>query len=243
MHVWKIPDMGMGWGNVVLSLSDIVTRFPDVLVHRGTHDFERYVEFVGINYVDTTDGFLEVSPRIFINPDYFHRVHSIIPRIIRPSEHMRGLIEQYKHLVEGVSFGIHIRRGAYQKDSKNVGCHGLGKDGEPVPAYFAADSALEKFKQIVQMAPGKVFVASDSLEVKQMFAGHNFLETNAVLTYKCDVLKNEDAPSYTAYLEWFLLSMCPKVYITAGNSELGGLSTYGYSAGCYGGCPIEFVFN
>jgi hypothetical protein len=245
MHAWKVPG-GMGWGNVVLSLVDVVTRFPNVLVHSSINDIERGVEFIGLEYVDTMDGFLEVKSQIFINQRYFQTVHSNIPKIIRPNEHMRGLIEKYRHLVDGVTCGIHIRRGAYQADSKNIGCHGLDKNGEPVPAYFATDSALEKFKKIVQTTPGKVFLASDSREVKHMFKDVNFLDTDAVLTYKCDTLKNYDVTPedrLNCYLEWFLLSMCPKLYITAGESDLSGLSTYGYAAGCYGGCPIEFVFN
>ena len=248
MNAWELPG-GMGWGNVVLSLSDVVARYPGVLVHSNINDIERGVEFVGIQYVDTLDGFTKVNSQIYINPSYFQFIHSNIPRIIKPTDTMRDLIEKYRHLVDGVTCGIHIRRGAYQNDSKNMGCHGMDANGVPIPAYFASDSALEKFKHIIDTTPGTLFLASDSREIKHMFKGLEkvkFLDTDAVLTYKCDTLKNYDVTPESrlnCYLEWFLLSMCPKLYITAGNSDLSGLSTYGYAAGCYGQCPIEFVFN
>jgi hypothetical protein len=48
---------------------------------------------------------------------------------------------------------------------------------------------------------------------------------------------------YGAYLDWFLLSKCKELYITAGNQDLTDLSTFGYSAGAYGRSNIHFVFN
>ena len=45
------------------------------------------------------------------------------------------------------------------------------------------------------------------------------------------------------YLEWFLISMCPKVYLTGGRTDLVGFSTYGYTAAIYGSKPFEIIFN
>jgi hypothetical protein len=223
------------------------------MVHSSTRDVDRGVEFVGIKYVDTMDGFLEVNPQIFINQLYFQHVHSNIPRIIRPTAQLKDLIDKHRHLVDGVTCGVHIRRGGYQKDSRLLVESRIDENGELVPTgpdgYFASDDALEKFKKIIDDTPGNVFLASDSLEVKHMFRDSEkvrFIDTEAVLIFKCDVVKNYDVTTearLNTYLEWFLLSMCPKLYITAGNSDLVGFSTYGYSAGCYGRCPMEFVFN
>jgi len=72
------------------------------------------------------------------------------------------------------------------------------------------------------------------------------LDHEITLTYDCDFLKNHGISKevrYAAYLDWFLLTKCRELYITAGNQDMSDLSTFGYSAGAYGRCNIHFVFN
>lgn len=39
------------------------------------------------------------------------------------------------------------------------------------------------------------------------------------------------------------MSECPHLFITGGNKDMVGFSTYAYMAGIYGNKPIEIIFN
>jgi hypothetical protein len=237
----------MGWGNVALCLSDLVHRSSNPRAYKSLLDVDRGVEFHGFEITDDPNE-EKFEPRIAINPGYFHQVHSNLNRIIKPTKELQEIIDQHPH---GLSVGIHIRRGACSQDSKDIGCHGKDENGNIKPAYFAKDSAIEKFIKIVEDTPGKIFLASDSKEIKKLFK-EQFpdkiitLEHDIVLTYKCDTLKNYDVTReqrLACYIDWFLLSKCKELYITAGNQDLTDLSTFGYSAGAYGRSNVHFVFN
>ena len=246
MTTFYLPD-SMGWGNVALCLSDLVCRSPTPRAHKSLLDVDRGVEFSGFEITDdlTEEKF---DHRVIINPTYFHHVHSNLSRIIKPNKELEELINKCDH---GLDYGIHIRRGACSKDSENVGCHGKNENGEIKKAYFAKDSAIEKFIEIVENTNSKIFLASDSQDIKDMFKNRFpdkivTLEHDIVLTYTCDTLKNYDVTKeqrYACYLDWFLLAKCKQLYITAGNQDLTDLSTFGYSAGAYGRSNIHFVFN
>lgn len=243
---YYLPE-SVGWGNVALCLSDLVFRSPRPRVYKHLNDVDRGVVFSGFEVTDDPDE-ERFEPRIAINPTYYHQVHSNLKDIIRPNEELQKRIEMHDH---GLIHGIHIRRGACSKDSEHMGCHGLDDEGTIKPAYFAKDSALDKFVEIVQNTDATFFMASDSQEVKEMFK-RRFpdkivtLDHEITLTYDCKVLKNHGISKekrYAAYLDWFLLSKCKELYITAGNQDLTDLSTFGYSAGAYGRSNIHFVFN
>jgi len=246
MTTFYLPE-SMGWGNVALCLSDLVFRSPTPRAHNSLLDVDRGVEFNGFSITDdlNEDKF---EHRVVINPTYFHHVHSNLRQIIKPSTELEELIHKYDH---GLEYGIHIRRGACSKDSENIGCHGVDESGEIKKAYFAKDTAIQKFIEIVDTTDAKFFLASDSREIKEMFKTKFpdkivTLEHDIVLTYKCDTLKNYDVTReqrYACYLDWFLLAKCKQLYITAGNQDLTDLSTFGYSAGAYGRSNIHFVFN
>lgn len=239
----------MGWGNVALCLSDLMHRCEKPRVHTSLLDVDRGVEFVGFDFTDNSDE-PKFDATIAINPQYYHMVHSKnLSKIIKPNEELHKLIDLYP---KEFNYGMHIRRGACSKDSENIGCHGKDENGEIKRAYFASDSALDKFVKIVEDTDGVFFLASDSQEIKEMFKKKfpNKIVTtdhDIVLTYNCDFLKNHGVSKdarYGCYLDWFLLSRCKDLYITAGNMETGtDLSTFGYSAGAYGGSKIHFVFN
>jgi hypothetical protein len=249
-----IRPESMGWGNIVLSLIDLVFYCKqnniEPWVHDSINDVNREVIFSGFQ-VTSDKTTTEYKTRIIINESMYRMVQiPLIREIIKPSDYMNDLIQQNKHLVNDVCCGIHIRRGAFSNDSSEIGCHGYKENGTIKPAYFATDEAVKKFEEIVDKTDGKIFIASDSKELKKSFKEKfgnkiNFLETDIALTYHCDFLKNKDTKQnrINCYLEWFLLSMCPILHITAGNRDLTDFSTFGYTAGVYGKSELNFVFN
>ena len=46
-----------------------------------------------------------------------------------------------------------------------------------------------------------------------------------------------------SFLKFFILSMCPKLYLTGGRGDMIGFSTYAYMASIYGEKPFEITFN
>ena len=238
------PPESVGWGNVALCISDLVYRSPTPRVYKSLCDFDRGVDFSGFEITDDPDD-TPFEPRIAINPTYYHQVHSNLKDVIKPNVELQKLIEVHDH---GLIHGIHIRRGACSDDSASMGCNGVDENGEIKPAK---DSALNKFIEVVENTDAKFFLASDSQGVKEMFKKRFpdkivTLDNKLTLTYDCKVLKNVGITKeerYGAYLDWFLLSKCKELYITAGNQDLTDLSTFGYSAGAYGRSNIHFVFN
>jgi hypothetical protein len=241
----------MGWGNVALCLSDLVYRSENPRVYKSINDVDRGVLFSGFEISDHKDE-TKFEPQLYINPFFYNKVHVNLSKIIKPNTELQKLIDKQLELLPcDMKYGMHIRRGACSEDSKNMGCHGLDENGNIKIAYFATDNALEKFAKIIESVDGKIFLASDSSEVKQMlkerFPDKIFtLDHDIVLTYDCVYLKNKEVSKsdrYACYLDWFLLSKCDKLYITAGNQDLSDLSTFGYSAGVYGKSEMEFIFN
>lgn len=250
MSTLYIPD-SMGWGNVILCLTDLVYHtngrkigFPRV--YKSLLDVERGVKFNGIKITDDPNE-LKFDFKIVINQGYLKHVHSLCKDIIEPTDELAAMIEKYAH---GATHGIHIRRGAYSKDSENMGCHGFNEDGTIKPAYFANDGAIKKFMDVVESKDEKFFLASDSKEIKELFKSKYpdkiiTLDNDMALTYQCVFLNNKDSREarLSCYLDWFLLSKCKELYITAGNEDLSDLSTFGYTAGVYGDSNIHLIFN
>ena len=185
------PPESVGWGNVALCISDLVYRSPTPRVYKSLCDFDRGVDFSGFEITDDPDD-TPFEPRIAINPTYYHQVHSNLKDVIKPNVELQKLIEVHDH---GLIHGIHIRRGACSDDSASMGCHGVDENGEIKPAYFAKDSALNKFIEVVENTDAKFFLASDSQGVKEMFKKRFpdkivTLDNKLTLTYDCKVLKN-----------------------------------------------------
>lgn len=228
-----------GWGNTVLHLSDFCYHTKDPHVHSSV--LSRGIEFTGFTISDRTD-LPEYKPNLYINPHYYHNIHPICRNLVKPSTELQALIDQCRHLVDGVTAGIHIRRGWAETDSKHMG-HNYNPDGTIRAAYFASDNALQKFIDIVKELPGKVFLASDSQAVKtqlvRLFPDKvQTTDVKLVLTYECT-----DEERLGCYLDWFLLSMCPRLFITGGEPDMSGFSTFGYSAAVYGNKPFQIIGN
>ena len=45
------------------------------------------------------------------------------------------------------------------------------------------------------------------------------------------------------FLKFFLFSKCPQLFLTGGNTDLVGFSTYAYIAAIYGNKPFNLIFN
>lgn len=156
---------------------------------------------------------------------------------------MKELLSQNIHLLEGVTAGVNIRRGSYSEDTKQC------KDGGGPEHYFCSDAGLEKFIEIIRAEPGRVYVASDSPstknKLKEIFGDKITMnETEFVHTSDEDYAGKRTVKNFQdVYLVWFLLSMCPKLYITGGKvpGDCTGMTTYGFSAGLYGGSQIMLV--
>ena len=232
----------MGWGNVTMCLTDYVYQNnSNVIVYKPT--FTDAIQFkIPIVWTDIIQEPI-YKPRIVINNYFIEQIHSKMSDIFKPSNKVQELIDTYKHLVDGVVAGMHIRRGAFSEDSSKMGCHGLDK-----PAYFANDKALNDFKNIIKNQSGKFFVASDSPSTKKEFVEEfgdkvRILDIDPVLSYDCRVHGVPKGDKTTSYLEWFLLSMCPFLIITGGNNDMTDFSTFGYSAACYGRKPFYLIKN
>jgi Zn ribbon nucleic-acid-binding protein len=255
MSLLVIPD-NMGWGNVLMCICYLLAECnyenTKPYVHESINKVLRGVDFSGFEITSDMD-MKRCEPKIFLNQKFFNSVHRpFMRKIIKPTEQMQKLIEQNKHLVEGVKCGFHIRRGAFSKDSSQIGCHGREEDGSIKPAYFASEEALQKFEKIVDVVPGRIYIASDSKSLKEWFKAKfgpekiTYLDTDIALTYNCDVIGNgdhtKDDDRLNCYLDWFLLSMCENLYLTGGKDGMD-MSTYGYTAAVYGECGINFITN
>ena len=240
-------SMQSGWGNVCLTLTVFAYEclhnkyIPYIHTSITNNDRSKHVK---IN-IESSDEEMEIiSPGIFINPARHQIYCSIMSSVINPTESMKKLIEDHKYLIDGISCALHIRRGAYQRDSSKMGCH-TGK-----PAYFATDKAVERFKDVIRKSTAPVFIASDSRELKEQLKAEfsdkvRLLDSDISLTYNCiyNPVETDDTALQNCYLEWFLLSMCPTIYITAGNPDMSDFSTFGYSAATYGKKPVELIHN
>lgn len=233
MPFMMYPQKGAGFANTLIHLCDFFSNHPDGLVHESIRDYE-LGEWLTFNFplTDRTD--LQVyEPKIYINPHTIQRVHPLVRKLISPSPALQKVLDEHAHLVKGVQMGLHIRRGASAKDSRIV----VWADSE----IFADEKSVETFVKISEGSD--IFLASDSPDTKKLFPKARTLDTTiAVLHDRCP-----DAPTTdrrNVFLDFFLLSKCPKLYITGGNfPQLPGLSTFGYMAAIYGGVPFEVISN
>ena len=234
-----------GLGNLFLDLAAISGQVKYVHKSILEYEFANCVSLSGFTIVDT-EGAPSPPGGLYINQYTVQVVHPRIRDIIHPTAYMQALIQSQMHVLEGVTCGLNIRRGSYSKDST------MYNDERALTSnhYFCSDTGLAKFKKVIENAPGKVYITSDSPSTKN--------EIRALFGPK--VVMHETQYAHTApqtlwaenqtvknlqdvYLVWFILSMCPKVYVTGGTPDLVGFSTYGYTAAIYGAKPFEIIFN
>jgi hypothetical protein len=227
------PAKGHGFANTLIHLCDFFTEHPDGMVHESIKDFElgRWLTF-NFPITDRTD-LPMYKPRIFINPHTVNHVHPLVRKLIQPSAELQKIIDEHAHLVQGVKAGIHIRRGASAPDSRQI--------VERNEDLFANDAMVETFRKISETWT-PYFLASDSPETKKLFPKARTLDTTiSVVHDRCPLASTTDRRNI--FLDFFLLSMCPRVFCTGGSQtpDAPGLSTFGYMAAIYGNVEFNFV--
>ena len=228
------PQKGAGFANTLIMLCDFFAHHPDGVVHESVKEYElgRWLTF-HFPVTDRTD--LPVyEPKIYINQFTIQNVRPLIRKLVSPSPELEALLKQHEHLIQGVNAGIHVRRGASASDSRVV----VQKETD----VFANENAMKRFLDVARTLK-PIFLASDSPETKKMFPGAKTLDTTiAVVHDECPDAPDKDRRNI--FVDFFLLSRCPRMYITGGNfPQLPGLSTFGYMAAIYGGVPFEVVSN
>lgn len=217
----------LGLGNILIQLCHVKS------VSSKIYDGRRgeYIRVKDGIQVIEDDGTLPAGPepRIYLQPT----IHCHISDIIEPTEHAKTYIDKYRHLVDGVEFGLQIRRGM-NSSSKNVNC---------VSAVHCDETALRKFFHIMDTTSGNVFLSSDCVETKRLFYkmyGNKvrFVDEQAIL-----ILNETIDDPWASFTDFFLLSMCPFIYMTGGARDLFTFSTFGYMAAMYGKKPFEAVMN
>jgi hypothetical protein len=232
MPYMMYPQKGAGFANTLIHLCDFFAHHPDGLVHESIKDYElgQWLTF-HFPVTDRTD--LPVyKPQIYINPHTIQNVHPLIRKLISPSAELQKVIDE--HDLSGVKAGLHIRRGAAADDSRVV--------VQNATDVFADDKAVDVFVNISKRET-PFFLASDSPETKRKFSGALTIDTTiAVVHDECPNAPTNDRRNI--FVDFFLLSRCPKLYITGGNfPHLPGLSTFGYMAAIYGNVPFEVISN
>jgi len=229
-------DRETGWGNTLLQVADFL--FTCAREKKVPHLPEPIACIEGIS-VSTDEDEEEYKANIYINNATFNHVHPLIRQCVVPSDRVRQRVHHHKNQ-HPCTIGLHIRRGNYGHDSKAL------DDGTPHEdaAWFCDDKTLEKFIKIIEDTKECVFVATDSMQLRDMLLSkypHKVWMsdiTSVVHSRQCDNADNTEM-----YVDWFLLSQCKKVYITAGDQNMKGFSTFGYTAAVYGGAQVEFVCN
>jgi hypothetical protein len=231
------PQKGHGFANTLMHLADFYKdrTVLDGVVHDSIGDYElgRWLTFkfpttsmTGIKTV--------YEPKIFINQHTIEKVYPMVRFLIEPSGELQSVLDEHASLVDRVSVGMHIRRGASASDSRIV----VEADTET----FANDRAVAQFKSIAENF-GPVFLASDSPETKKSFYNARTLATTiAVVHGNCPDAPTKDRRN--VFVDFFLLGKCPKVFITGGNFPAHpGMSTFGLMAAIYANVPWEMISN
>lgn len=216
------PNVGIG--NLFMQISQLDDKTPvSSTIYSGFRD--KYLKFKNLNIVDD-DGTKEATliPDCYINR-YYIQFHRKVKEKMEPTEETLKWIEKYEHLLDGVKVGLAIR---------------FGVEG---PNKICDDYAKNIFENIIQNTDGNVFVACDildyKLELEKKFGPKvRFLGNESVIT---NTINTSDHPD--PYIEFFLLSKCPFLYLTGGPKNFTLLSTFGYMAAIYGEKPFEIVWN
>lgn len=219
------PGVG-GLGNILIQLTqcDIVSDS----IYKGGRD--KYIRFENIS-VEKDDGSLpDKETHIYIGDP----IHNRISEILKPTESMQKLIDEYEHLVKDVSFAIQIRRCGLAKNFNE----------QTKETNYCTDETLKSFYDIMNRSDCDVYVTSDCYETKQYFKKTWPDRVRIIDELSVHTSSDFDTDPKVPILEFFLLSMCPFVYCTGGDPKTGmSISTYGYMAAIYGKKLYHFIFN
>jgi hypothetical protein len=237
----------LGFGNVLVKLVDFIEKAPGGRVDENLKDFERGRAF-NFNVKFTKDEPHTFDGDLYCGPEEFSRLTAIIPSVMSPTVELLNLFQSKVASLEGVEVGIHIRCGSAMPDCKGLSASHGGD-------WFASVETLRVIDNIVASSKFRVFLASDSKEVKSRYKklfGDKVVVFDTDITLTCDPetcggVTQSSQGLMDAYLEWFTLSRCPTVFTTAGpgfdptTTKGAGISTFGYTAAAYGQRPLYVV--
>lgn len=232
-----------GLGNTLIQLTSMSEECK--MLHDSVYAYElaNCITIKGFTRV-SYDGEQPESP-IYINPHTIKHIHPKIRDIIEPTPFMEKSIQDNIHILDGVSCGMAIRRGSYCQDSRQY----TDERGDRPHHFFCSDTGMERFKTIIRQVPGKIFMTSDSQSTLKALIqefGDKIVTIDTVFTIGAEHHR-EGEKNYTEYhniyLLFFLLSKCPHLFITGGNKDMVGFSTYAYIAAIYGNVPFDIIFN
>jgi len=239
-YIFK-PEGGLG--NTLIQLTTLDKN--TTKLHKSIQDYE-FSNCIVINGFDIVDyDGIQPDVAIYINNSTVKYIHPKIREIIRPTPFMEKLIRDNAHLMDDVCCGMSIRRGSYSEDSRQYKDE---RDEQP-QFYFCSDEGLKKFKNIIKNAPGKVFLYSDSSStVEMLIQEYGEKIVNIDQKFVVSMSQNSDGELtlenyHNMFLKFFLFSMCPRLFLTGGTTDMVGFSTYAYIAAIYGNKPFSIVFN
>lgn len=220
------PKDGHGFGNILMQLCHV-----NIVSEKIYESIRKDYIKVNMCVLDDKTSDIEIidCPPLNIIP----HLHKNIKYLIEPTLKLKKLINEYYNLVNGVGFAFQIRRCGFAKDFN-----------EHSPNFnYCTDQTLEKFFYILENTTCDVYVTSDCLETKRLFKSR-FPDRVRILDEKTTHTANEiNEYTWVPFLEFFLLGMCPYVYITGGNPDMSSFSTFGYMACMYNHTKFIPIFN
>jgi hypothetical protein len=206
-----------GLGNILMHLCQVDTVSSE-LVNRG------YTKYINIKKTILDDDGRPSAPwHTYIVPE----LHTKIRDIIEPTDLTKSLVNKYW---QDVAYGLQIRRGGLST-SESISANSF---------VTCDDVALAKFYTIADTIPGKFLVVSDCLKIKRDFMQRY---PDRVITIEEEAKHLVTEMDWLSWVEFFMLSKCPHVFMSGGTRDMNKFSTYGYMACIYGNCPCEPVFN
>lgn len=232
-----------GFGNLLIQLTSLQEECKQLHDHVFAYELSNCLTINGFTRV-SYEGKQPECP-IYINEHSIDHVHPKIRDIIKPTPFMEDLISKHIHLLDNVSCGVSIRRGSYCEDSRQY------KDERAnCPSYYhCSDTGLDKFKDVIRNVQGKVFLTSDSQSTIKSLVnefGDKIITIDTHFTMGTSQDRDGEkkyTDYHNIYLLFFLMSKCPRLFITGGNKDLVGFSTYAYMAAIYGNKPFNMIFN
>jgi hypothetical protein len=239
----------LGFGNVLIKLCDFLRKAgPHGHVDENLKDFERGRAFnFDVKFTKGREATMDGG--IYCNEMAYKYLSWVLPTLMTPCQELIDAFNAKSPLLEGVSLGIHVRCGSFMPD-----CKGLSADhgGD----WFASNETFTTLRNIIASCKGRIFLASDSREVKSMYKnefGDKIVTFDGDITLSCNPetcggIEQNSKSLMDTYLEWFTLSKCPEVVTTAGpgfdeaTGKGAGISTFGYTAASYGQKKLSIVF-
>lgn len=232
-----------GLGNTLIQLTSMSDTCREL--HDTVYDYELSNCVTIKGFTRTSSDGVQPDAPIYINPFTVKHIHPKIRDIIEPTPYMKQLIYENIHVLDGVSCGMAIRRGSYCDDSRQY------KDERSNKPHFyhCSENGLKRFKDVIRKVPGKIFLTSDSQStIKDLIQefGDKIVTIDSLFTVGAEHDRDGEkkyTDYHNIYLLFFLLSKCPHLFITGGNKDMVGFSTYAYMAAIYGNKPFDIIFN